>query len=117
MTPREDGGTTSSTIYEHIRGLIATGYLGNGERLPTVRQTATDFGVSPGTAARAFKQLEQDQLIDTRRGGGTRVAEGASPLPGLLVVKLREIVRLAQSENLSADDVHGALRTIWAART
>lgn len=116
MTPREDDTASSSAIYERFRGLIASGYLGNGERLPTVRQTAADFGVSPGTAARAFKQLEQDGLVATRKGAGTRVAEGASPLPGPLVSKIRELVQLAQSANVSPDDLQSALYAIWSAR-
>ncbi|MFG6279553.1 GntR family transcriptional regulator [Microbacterium sp. 5K110] len=114
MTP-PDGGATSSAIYERLRGLIAGGYLGRGERLPTVRQTAADFGVAPGTAARAFKQLEKDGLVETRTGGGTRVAEGASPLPGPVVVRLRDLVELAQESDVTIEELHGALAAIWSA--
>lgn len=115
MSTREDDAASSSVIYERFRGLIASGYLGNGERLPTVRQTAADFGVSSLTAARAFKQLEQDTLVDTRKGAGTRVAEGASPLPGPLVGKIRELAQLAQSANVAPDDLQSALHAIWLA--
>lgn len=64
--------------YEQIRAqlatLIGTGRLATGERLPTVRQLAADLGLSPGTVARAYRELEAAELIRTRRGAGTRVA-------------------------------------------
>lgn len=70
--------------YEQIRaqlaGLITTGRLPEGERLPTVRQLASDLGLAPGTVARAYRELEAAALIRTRRGAGTRVA----PLPAEL---------------------------------
>ncbi|WP_328667174.1 GntR family transcriptional regulator [Streptomyces sp. NBC_00322] len=64
--------------YEQIRAqlaaLIATGRLTEDERLPTVRQLATDLSLAPGTVARAYRELETAKLIRTRRGAGTRVA-------------------------------------------
>ena len=117
MTPSEDEATTSASIYEQFRGLIASGYLGSGERLPTVRQTAADMGVSPGTAARAFKQLEHDGLVVTRTGAGTRVADSASPLSAPLVIKIRELVQLAQSSDVAQEELQSALRAIWAAHS
>ncbi|QFQ99648.1 GntR family transcriptional regulator [Streptomyces phaeolivaceus] len=70
--------TSQVPPYEQIRAqlaaLIVTGRLGEGERLPTVRQLATDLGLSPGTVARAYRALEATALIRTRRGAGTRVA-------------------------------------------
>lgn len=116
MATTENDVATSGSIYEQFRGLIASGYLGSGERLPTVRQTAADVGVSPGTAARAFKQLEQDGLVVTRTGAGTRVAEGASPLPGLVVSKIRELVQLAQDAGIEPDEMQSAISAIWSAR-
>ncbi|MES5824472.1 GntR family transcriptional regulator [Streptomyces sp. RG80] len=67
--------------YEQIRaqlaGLITSGRLPEGGRLPTVRQLAADLGLAPGTVARAYRELEAAALIRTRRGAGSRVA----PLP------------------------------------
>lgn len=53
-------------IYRQLRGLRLSGQLGANERLPTVRQTAADLGVSPATAAKAYKLLEQDGLVVSR---------------------------------------------------
>ncbi|CAN7475779.1 GntR family transcriptional regulator [Arthrobacter sp. LjRoot14] len=63
--------------YEQIRtqisSLIAVGSLASGTRLPTVRSLAADLGIAAGTVARAYKELEQAGLIETRRRNGTVV--------------------------------------------
>ncbi|MFJ4791109.1 GntR family transcriptional regulator [Streptomyces sp. NPDC088794] len=61
-------------IRAQLGALIVTGRLAEGDRLPTVRQLATDLGLAPGTVARAYRELEAEGLIRTRRGAGSRVA-------------------------------------------
>lgn len=70
--------------YEQLRrqlaGLITAGRLGPGDRLPPLRQLAGDLGVAVGTVARTYRELEQEGLLTSRRGGGTRVsATGRAP--------------------------------------
>jgi len=48
-----------------------------GEMLPSVRQLASDCDVNPLTAAKAYKELARDGLIDRLRGEGLVVAKGA----------------------------------------
>lgn len=64
--------------YEQLRrqlaDLITAGQLGPGDRLPPLRQLAGDLGVAVGTVARTYRELEQEGLLTSRRGGGTRVA-------------------------------------------
>lgn len=71
--------------YEQIRlqisGLIAAGGLAAGTRLPAVRSLAADLGLAAGTVARAYKELEQAGLIETRRRNGTVVV--GLPAPGV----------------------------------
>ena len=54
--------------------MVATDRLSPGERLPTVRQLATNLALSPGTVARAYLELEREGVVESRRGGGTVVA-------------------------------------------
>ena len=62
-----------------IRAAIATGALGVGAQLPTVRQLAVDLAVNANTVARVYAQLERDGMLETRRGVGTFVRESPSP--------------------------------------
>ncbi|WP_022889324.1 GntR family transcriptional regulator [Agromyces italicus] len=107
--------TAATDIAQQFRGMIASGQLGSGERLPTVRQTAADLGVAPGTAARAYKLLEQEGLVVARTGAGTRVADGAGALPGGIVRRLRELVTASEAAGASPDDIATAFRAIWQA--
>ncbi|PPF32058.1 MULTISPECIES: GntR family transcriptional regulator [unclassified Rathayibacter] len=104
---------TAEEITERFRGAIQAGQLGDGERLPTVRQTARDFGVAQATAAKAYKTLEQDGLVVTRTAAGTRVAPGASRAPQLVVERARALADSAASANVSLDDAVAILRAIW----
>ena len=67
--------------YEQIRTQISTlislGELAAGAKLPTVRALATDLGVATGTVARAYKELEAEGLISSRRRAGTVVNDVA----------------------------------------
>ena|SRR6478752_6470030 len=64
--------------YEQIRariaGRIERGELAAGDRLPTVRHLADELGVATNTVARAYRELEQARLIETRGRAGSFVA-------------------------------------------
>ena len=116
IVPPTDDTSPALDIYRKFRGLIVSGQLGAGERLPTVRQTASDLGVAPGTAAKAYKMLERDGLVVTRTAAGTRVAESAAVLPRSVVRRIRALVAEAESAGAGADDVIDVLRVVWQAK-
>jgi DNA-binding transcriptional regulator YhcF (GntR family) len=64
--------------YEQVRSQIAdaieVGRLGPAARLPTVRRLAGDLGLAVNTVARAYRELEQAGLVETRGRQGTFVA-------------------------------------------
>ena len=97
-------------IVEQIKRSIALGILGSGEQLPTVKQLALDLTVNPNTVARAYRDLEREQVIETSPGRGSFVREsGLSEAPKVaaeigadaLDVALRE----AKSVGLAGDEV------------
>ena len=62
-------------ICEKICILVATGSIGAGEKLASVREVALSAGVTPNTVQRSFEQLEQKGVIYSRRGSGWYVNE------------------------------------------
>lgn len=64
--------------FEQIRAqladLISVGRLREGDRLPPVRQLASDLGLANNTVVRAYRELESAGLVHSRRGSGTRVS-------------------------------------------
>ena len=61
-------------IIDQVLLRIASGQLGPGDRLPTVRKQAIDLQVNPNTVARAYRELEIRGVVTTHRGTGTFVA-------------------------------------------
>ncbi len=62
-------------IIQGIKHQVATGALRPGEQLPTVRELAATLRINPNTVARAYDQLDADQVITTQQGRGTYVRE------------------------------------------
>lgn len=61
-------------IRAQIMEAVRTGRMTPGARLPTVRALATNLGVATNTVARAYRELERDDLIETRGRMGSFVA-------------------------------------------
>jgi DNA-binding transcriptional MocR family regulator len=78
--PRIDAsvGPKHQSIKQSIRAAIADGTIRPGHRLPPVREVAWRLGVTPGTVARAYKDLVDDGALDAQVGRGTFVAEPGS---------------------------------------
>ena len=64
-------------LMDEVIGRILDQTYPEGRMLPSVRQLASDFEVNPLTAAKAYKELARDGLIDRLRGEGLIVAKGA----------------------------------------
>lgn len=64
-------------IYQQLRNqvvsAIASGELGPGERLPTVRALAEECGVNMMTVSKAYQVLKAEGYITTGRRGGAVV--------------------------------------------
>lgn len=69
---------SSQPIYEQIivqvKFLTLQGYLKTGDAIPSVRKLAIQLGVTPGTVAKAYRELERGHVIETIRGKGTFIS-------------------------------------------
>lgn len=69
---------SSQPIYEQIisqyKFLTLQGYLKSGDAIPSVRRLAVDLKITPGTVAKAYREMEKQGLIETLRGKGTFIA-------------------------------------------
>lgn len=65
-------------IYEQVkdgfRHLIIQGVLELDEKLPSVRELATNLTINPNTIQRAYRELEQEGYVYTVPGKGSFVA-------------------------------------------
>lgn len=82
----EDNGTftpvQSARLYdqivEQIESRIASGSIGVGDRLPSERDMAAQFGVSRAVVREAAKALQQKGLVEIRFGSGVFVADNSA---------------------------------------
>ncbi|SEE96171.1 GntR family transcriptional regulator [Ruania alba] len=110
----DDGDPTPP--YEQLRrqllALMQAGALPAGVRLPPIRQLAADLGVAAGTVARAYRELEDAGWVVSRRGGGTRVADGApasAVAPGVDLSDVTAAVRRARAGGASAAQIRATV--------
>ncbi|RXS83682.1 MULTISPECIES: GntR family transcriptional regulator [Streptomyces] len=92
-------------IAASVRRALAEGKLHKGERLPAARALAGTLNVNMHTVLRGYQLLQQENLIDLRRGRGA-VVSGRSPGDRALVVETcRQLVGLAQGIGLEEHDL------------
>jgi GntR family transcriptional regulator len=74
----------SQPIYRQLRDrgahMILDGVLKEGDPLPSVRNVAAEYRVNPLTVLKAYQQLVDEQLVETKRGLGMFVKPGARDL-------------------------------------
>lgn len=62
-------------IARQIRALLGRGYWREGDRLPSVRETAVRLRVNPLTVVRAYRELQEERLLEARAGAGVFVSK------------------------------------------
>ncbi|WP_216382263.1 GntR family transcriptional regulator [Arcanobacterium phocae] len=104
--------------YEQIINQIVAGIRSKqllaGTRLAPVRHLAVELGVSPGTIARAYKDLETAGIVQTRGRNGTFVsaipdAAQTTP-PASLDTILGELISRAHADGITLDDLLNCVR-------
>jgi GntR family transcriptional regulator len=71
----------SQPIYRQLRdrvvAMILDGVLNEGDALPSVRNVAAEYRVNPLTVLKGYQQLVDEKLVETKRGLGMFVNDGA----------------------------------------
>lgn len=71
-------------IYRQLRdrvvAMILDGILKEGDPLPSVRTVAAEYRVNPLTVLKGYQQLVDEGLVETRRGLGMFINNGARNL-------------------------------------
>ena len=101
-------------IMDQIRTHCATGTLGPGDRLPSVRTLAQDLAVNQNTILRVYERLTAEGLLERRHGDGTYVA---GKLPAgqikaqrdLLRQETQRLVRRAVSLGVARDELRALI--------
>lgn len=99
-------------ICSQIDGLIRTGILPEGSKLPSVRQLAADLQIAPGTVKKAYDELQSRGLIDTGHGRAARVRPSQQVSEPVLEAANR-LARAAKHNQLDLPSLSGILQVLW----
>ncbi len=103
-------------LIEQVKRVVALGVLAPGEQLPTVKALALELTINPNTVARAYRELEREEVIETSPGRGSFVrANGATQSSQRAIAEVAsgvvsEAVREAKSLGLEAQEVLAEFR-------
>ena len=65
-------------IADNFRSQIRAGVLSPGDKLPSVRELASELAINPNTIQRAYRELEADGWIASVSGKGSFVCDLAN---------------------------------------
>jgi GntR family transcriptional regulator len=111
-------------VYDHIvrqvKFAVADGAIRAGELVPSVRELARELAINPNTVARAYRELQDDGVLEPVRGMGLAVAAAArrqcqSERTKLIRARLRLTLDEAIRSGLDGSEIDGLIQTELAA--
>jgi len=106
-------------LMEQVKHAIETGAIRAGEQLPSVRQMAEDLVINPNTVARAYRDLEQERIIELKHGSGAFIRESIvarSRLMQKAQIVLGSALDRLESFDLSEDEIRRLVENELALR-
>ena len=102
-------------IVRQIKFAVADGVMRTGELVPSVRELARELAINPNTVARAYRQLQDDGVLETVRGTGLAIASAARrPCQAERTKLIRSRIRLVLDEalhsGLEVNEIESLLR-------
>jgi GntR family transcriptional regulator len=64
-------------VVRQVKFAVAGELLKEGDLVPSVRELARELTINPNTVSRAYRQLQDDGVLNSVRGTGLAVAAGA----------------------------------------
>lgn len=106
--------TSAVPPFEQVRHAVMaaanSGRAAVGTRLPPVRALATHLGVAANTVARAYRELEQAGVVETRGRAGTVIAAGSDDARQKVGAAAEEFAETVRSVGLSEADAVAIIR-------
>lgn len=97
-------------VVRQITFAVANGSLRNGDLIPSVRQLARDLAINPNTVARAYRELQDQGVVESIRGTGMSICSGArtvcrSERTKLLRNRLSDVIDEARQSQLNDAEI------------
>jgi GntR family transcriptional regulator len=104
-------------IVDEVARCVAVGVLKAGDSLPAIRTLAEELSINPNTVQHAYRTLEQEGMVEVRRGLGTyvcppRTRESAGRQMMLARQIAERMLREGYRHGLLASDLMTALQEL-----
>jgi GntR family transcriptional regulator len=106
-------------IVDRMKFAVAGGVLRSGDLVPSVRELSKQLVVNPNTVARAYRDLQTEGLLESVRGMGLQVAEGAvdrcrAARHDMVRRRLRQAIEEARQSKMDPTEIEAILHEEWA---
>jgi len=102
-------------IVRQVKFAVADGALRSGELVPSVRELARELAINPNTVARAYRQLQDDGVLEPVRGTGLSIAAAArrqcqSERSKLIRARMRLVLEEALHSGLEPREIESLMQ-------
>ena len=102
-------------IVRQLKFAVADGAVCAGELVPSVRELARELAINPNTVARAYRQLQDDGVLEPVRGTGLAVSSSANrhcraERARLIRGRMRLVLDEALQSGLEPSEIESLLR-------
>ena len=112
----DSGRPIYAQIIERVQLDIITGHYKPGEKLPSVRDLASEAAVNPNTMQKALSELEQSGLLYTQRTIGRFITEDTELIQRmkttLATMQVREFIHKMRQIGLDDTEILQLIQTI-----
>jgi len=113
----EDGKPIYLQILYHIKRGAAAGTIVDGDALPSRRVLSALLGINPNTVQKAFKELEDEGLIESRMGAGSVMVLDPERIESLraelLTEDIRSLTAALKSTGVSREEALQLIDRYW----
>jgi len=105
-------------VYEQISRqivfAIASGGIQSGQLVPSVRNLSRELAVNPNTVSRAYRQLQDQDVLESIRGEGLAVMKGAttkcrSSRKKIMSERILGVLLEARQSQLTEDEIQSII--------
>ena len=104
-------------MIRHVKEALASGRIGDGDELPSRRILSATLAVNPNTVQKAYRQLEEEGLIQSRPGAGSRITASPQQVAQirreLFRTEVRDTVAAMKRMGLGKEEALDLLRRLY----
>lgn len=104
-------------MIRHVKQGLAAGTVQNGDELPSRRILSATLAVNPNTVQKAYRQLEEEGLIQSRPGAGSHITASSEQVEHirqeLFHTEVQETVAAMKRMGLKKEETVELLRRLY----